>query len=75
MAEPHALDHTHTLGLSDEVVPFEEFGADLAPRQPTLTEVIDDALFPENRERQEMLQARALDDVTTKIPERRMYLW
>ncbi|NRB76887.1 MAG: hypothetical protein HRU46_21210 [Verrucomicrobiales bacterium] len=70
-AEPRALDHSHSLGLSDEVVPFEEFGADLAPRQATLNEVIDNALFPENLEREGMLRARSLDDVTTEIPERR----
>lgn len=61
----------HSLGLSDEVVPYEEFARDIEPRQPTITETLDDAIFPENRERKELLEARADDDVSTEIPPRR----
>ena len=73
MISAHTKDqHSgHSLGLSDEVIPFESFGEGLAPRQRTLTEVIDDAAYPENVERREMLQARAKDDVETAVPERK----
>lgn len=59
------------LGLSDEVVPIEEFGEGLAARPRTVTEAIDDHLFPENLTRTELLAARAPDDTTTDIPERK----
>ena len=61
----------HSLGLSDEVVPYEEFGKDLTQRQRLLTEVIDDSLFPENIDRSEMLGARQPNDMDTELPERR----
>jgi hypothetical protein len=66
-----AEDSAHSLGLSEEVVPLEEFGQGAVPRQKTITEAIDDAVFPENREREALLAARAPDDVTTEIPERK----
>ncbi|MEM7515613.1 MAG: hypothetical protein AAF368_01635 [Planctomycetota bacterium] len=66
-----ADDSGHSLGLIDEVVPFEEFGAELTDRERTLTEVIDDSLFPENLAREAILEARPVDDVETEIPERR----
>jgi hypothetical protein len=64
-------DHGHSLGLSDEVVSFEEYAQDIAPRQATLTEAIDDAVYPENKARKELLDSRADNDVTTEIPERK----
>ncbi len=62
---------SHSLGLSDEVIPFESFGKGLSPRPLTLTEVIDDHVYPENIERREMLAARPLDDVDTVVPKRK----
>lgn len=61
----------HSLGLSDEVVPYEEFGKDLTQRQRLLTEVIDDSLFPENIDRNERLASRPANDMDIEIPERR----
>ncbi|MEM9283353.1 MAG: hypothetical protein AAGA96_16140 [Verrucomicrobiota bacterium] len=66
-----AIHSDHSLGLSDEVIPFESFGEDLTRRPRTLTEVIDDTVYPENLERDAMLRARATDDVETEVPERR----
>ena len=66
-----AFADEHSLGLSDEVVPFEEFGKDLTKRQRTLTEVIDETVYPENVERREMLAARPENDQNTEIPERK----
>lgn len=63
--------HRHSLGLSDEVVPFENYAQEIETRQATLTEAIDDAVYPENRARKELLDARAENDVTTEIPKRR----
>ncbi len=61
----------HSLGLSDDIVPFEEFGKDLTNRQRTLTEAIDEKIYPENVERREMLAARPVNDQNTEIPERK----
>lgn len=45
----------HSLGLSEDVVAFEEFAQDIEPRQLTLTEELDDLIYPENKERLEIL--------------------
>jgi hypothetical protein len=62
---------SHSLGLSDEVVAFEDFAQDIPPRQGTITEAIDDALYPENRERKEWLESRSPDELHEEIPERK----
>lgn len=64
-------DHGHSLGLSDEVIPFTEYGENLTKRPKTLTEVIEDKKFPENIERLEMIKNRPFDDVDMEIPERK----
>ncbi len=74
-ADPHDAaakqkGHSHDLGLSEEVVPFEELGKDIE-RPEMLTEVIDNALFPENRERQEIIDAREPGDLGEELPARR----
>ncbi|MDF1739383.1 MAG: hypothetical protein P1U86_09505 [Verrucomicrobiales bacterium] len=61
----------HSLGLSEEVIPFTEYGLDLTKRKKTLTEVIEDKHFPENIERLEQIAERPLDDVDMEIPERK----
>ncbi|MEC5127722.1 hypothetical protein VSU19_13225 [Verrucomicrobiales bacterium BCK34] len=61
----------HSLGLSEEVVPFTEYGLDLTKRKKTLTEVIEDKHFPENIERLEKIAERPLDDVDMELPERK----
>ncbi len=67
----HEDDH---LGLSDEFVPFEELGKDFTPRPRPVTEVIEDSLFPQNRERNEILDRRNSGDAAAlveELPERR----
>ncbi|MCG8600656.1 MAG: hypothetical protein MI807_10980 [Verrucomicrobiales bacterium] len=68
---PSAFADEHALGLSDEAVSIDDFGKDLPQRQKTITERIDDSLFPENIDRENMLAERAPDDVTTDVPDRR----
>lgn len=64
-------DHGHSLELSDEVIPYQEFGQGLPARPRTVTEAIEDHHFPENVERRELLESREPDDVSTEIPERK----
>lgn len=67
---PEGEGTDHALRLSDEAIPFEDFGKDLPRRPRTITEVVDDSLFPENVERRKLLQARPLNDRHTEVPER-----
>ncbi len=64
-------DHGHSLGLSEEVVPFTEYGLDLTERKKTLTEVIEDKYFPENIERLEKIAERPPGDTEMELPERK----
>ena len=61
----------HSLGLSDEITPIEDFGKKLPPRQKTITERLDDSLYPENIERELDLAERAPDDVCSDVPDRK----
>lgn len=69
--EPDEDHGHHSLELSDEVVPYQELGQRVTPRDELVTEKIEDALFASNRERQRRLKERALDDVETEIPDRK----
>ncbi len=51
-----ADDDIESLLLSDEVVPWEELGNDFLERPRPVTEVIEDTLFPENRERNAIIE-------------------
>lgn len=64
-------DHGHSLGLSEKVVPFTEYGKNLTKRKKTLTEIIEDNHFPENIERLDKIAERPLDDVDMELPERK----
>ncbi|MFT5466262.1 MAG: hypothetical protein ACI8UO_001360 [Verrucomicrobiales bacterium] len=63
--------HGHDLGLSDEIVPYQELGQRVTARDELITEKIEDALFASNRERRRLLKERATDDVDTEIPDRK----
>ena len=60
-----------SLGLSDEVVPYEELGDGFIERPKPVTEVIEDTLFPQNRERDELIKRRNDGEVDLEIPERK----
>jgi hypothetical protein len=74
-AEAQEIAHEEEhLGLSDDFVPFEELGRDFTPRPRPVTEVIEDSLFPQNRERNAILERRESGDVAAlseELPERR----
>ena len=59
------------LGLSDEVVPYEEIGEDFVERPKPVTEKIEDMLFPVNREREEALKKRNEGDTEVEVPQRK----
>lgn len=59
----------HSLGLDEEVVSYVDYGGDLAPRVPTITERIDDIAYPENVERRKAIQARPLDWTAEPLPD------
>jgi hypothetical protein len=63
-----ADDH---LGLSDEVVPFEDFAMGIDDRPMMITEAFERMLFTENRTREEQIKARSLDDTDTELVDRR----
>ncbi len=46
------------LGLSDEAIPYEEIGAEFLQRPKPLSEIIEDLVFPQNRERNRILLER-----------------
>ncbi|MAS94328.1 MAG: hypothetical protein CMO55_14110 [Verrucomicrobiales bacterium] len=64
-------DQGHSLGLSEEVVPYQEYAQDIPDRPLTVSEKIDEAVFPENVARRELLDAREPDDTITEVPERK----
>ena len=73
-ADPEAAQQ-EALGLSDEIVPFEELGDGFQDRPKPLTEKIEDALFPANRERERILRERSEgilgdDGEEQELPER-----
>ncbi len=64
---------TSPYGLSEQIVPYEQFGKGLLDRQRTLTERLDDAFFSQNREREQLIEQRALKDTYTILPDRRSF--
>lgn len=54
----NAAEDEHDLGLSEDFVPFEELGADFVERPKPVTEMIEDAVFEENRERNKIIEER-----------------
>lgn len=67
----HAGAEGHSLGLSEEAVPYQEYGQDMPDRPRLLNEVVDDAVYPENVERREILDAREPGAPSSEIPERK----
>ena len=61
----------HSLELSDEVVPYEEIGKDFLERPKPVTELIEDLLFSQNRERDRIIKERTEENSDIKIPERK----
>lgn len=51
-----ADNHQESLLLSDKVTPWEELGKDFVKRPKLVTDVIEDAVFPQNRERNAIIQ-------------------
>ena len=70
MSEPVNISDSSGLEMSDEVVPYEQFARNRPEQYRTVTEQIDDALFPRNRERRRLIEQRATDDHETEIPDR-----
>ena len=66
----HAADDA-SLELSDEVIPYQELGEGFIERPKPVTELIEDGLFPENRERDELINRRNEGEVDLEIPERK----
>lgn len=64
-------DHGHSLELSDEVVHYRDYLSGIANRPRTITERIEDKIYPENEERLRIIEERELDDVSTVVPERK----
>jgi len=73
----HAADDEHSqesLLLSDKVTPWEELGKDFIKRPKLITEVIEDTLFPQNRERERIIaESHETGDTSLldKAPKRR----
>ena len=59
------------LELSDEYVPYEKLGEGFIERPRPVTEVIEDAVFSVNRERQKNLARRNAGDETVEVPRRK----
>lgn len=70
---PVIAEESDHLGLSEEFVPFEELGKDFVERPKPVTEVIEDSLFPQNRERNEIIEERLESGVEDdrELPERK----
>lgn len=51
-----ADDDEESLLLSDKVTPWQELGVDFIKRPKLVTDVIEDAVFPQNRERNRIIQ-------------------
>ena len=70
----YADDDMAGLLLSDEVVPWEELGDGYPKRPKPVTEVIEDTLFPENKERDRIIDLAHETENSTLLetaPERR----
>jgi hypothetical protein len=52
----HAAGDGDDLLLSDEIVPWEELGKDFIKRPTPVTEMIEDLIFKQNRERAEIIE-------------------
>lgn len=61
----------HSLELSDEIVPYQELGEGFIERPKPVTEIIEDSLFPQNRERDALIQKRNEGSPDLEIPERK----
>lgn len=66
-----SADDDHSLELSDEFVPYEELGEGFTERPKPVTEVIEDTLFPVNRERDELIKERNEGNPDIEVPERK----
>ncbi|MFT5468761.1 MAG: hypothetical protein ACI8UO_003873 [Verrucomicrobiales bacterium] len=74
LAEDGKHEHGHDLGLSEEFVPFEELGEGFTKRPKPVTEVLEDAVFEENRQRNEIIENRQANpgvEDGLELPERR----
>ena len=67
-----SADDDHSLELSDEFVPYEELGDGFTERPKPVTEIIEDTLFPENRERDELIKERNEGNPDIEVPERKL---
>ncbi len=74
VADPAAAEaaQIEKLGLSDEAIPFDKLGEDFIERPRPITEVLEDALFPSNRERNRILRDRdnGIHGAGVELPER-----
>ncbi|MDF1811452.1 MAG: hypothetical protein P1V20_04540 [Verrucomicrobiales bacterium] len=68
-AEPEDEHGEHSLGLDEEAVCYTEYGEGLTERIPTINDMIDNKVHPENIERAEKLKARPLDWTADPVPE------
>ncbi len=69
-----AADGNASLYLSDEVVPWDDLGKDFVERPKPVTEVIEDAIYPENKERDRIIKEAHVTgnaDLLETAPERR----
>ncbi len=66
-----SADDDHSLELSDEFVPYEELGDGFTERPKPVTEVIEDTLFPVNRERDALIKERNEGNPDIEVPERK----
>jgi hypothetical protein len=74
VADPAAAEaaQLEALGLSDEAIPFDKLGEDFIVRPRPVTEALEDALFPANRERNRILRDRdnGIHGMGVELPER-----
>lgn len=69
------MSDTHSLYLSNEVIDFRDFGKDLDGSNETITEKLDDLVYPENKKRKEWLAARDVLEPTGEDVPRRQSLF
>jgi hypothetical protein len=73
--DAHSTESAHledSLGLSDEAVPWDTIGDDFLERPKPTTEVIEDLLFPVNREREMLIKERnETGDFSKEVPQRK----
>ncbi len=66
-----SADDHHSLELSDEVIPYEELGEGFIERPKPVTELIEDIVFPQNRERDALLEERNEGNPDIVVPPRK----